>query len=77
MPDYPKFRPATWFCLKTLRAKHGIQGQFGKGLPYCYASEDGVKLLFDSKEERDAKLAELRGRIADGSILFSADMVPA
>lgn len=74
MSDYPRFRPSVWWCLKTLRAKHGIQGQFAKGEPYRYVAEDGETLLFGTKQERDIKLAELRGRVDDGSIEIGTGM---
>lgn len=72
---YPRFRPNVCFCLNSLSRKHGIQGQLERGEPYRTMAEDGAPLLFNSPSERDAKLSDIRSRLASGTLEYSTKAV--
>jgi hypothetical protein len=55
-----EYRKHTWGNIKSGKAVHGIQGlSNGRWLHCC---ENGRPLLFDTPEERDAKIRELGAR---------------
>lgn len=72
---YPRFRPNVCFCLNSLSRKHGIQGQLERGEPYRTMAEDGAPLLFNSSGERDAKLSDIRSRLANGTLDYRTNPI--
>ncbi len=53
-----KFKKNNWFDSKELKVFYGIDAKVDN--EWHHAAEDGKPLLFDTSEERDEKLKELR-----------------
>ena len=55
------YRPHDWLDTKTNLPKHGIQAKaVGFECRWLHCAEDNSPLLYDTPEERDAKLRDLR-----------------
>lgn len=55
-----KFRKSNWFDTEKLVEKYGIQAKHPMTGQWYYFCEDGKPLLYDTIEERNTKIKELR-----------------